>query len=481
MDMFNQNFLLMRTQRQIKFSKNSLTKQASLFAIACFVLFLNSCKVKETDVTPVEPPVDTSPANKFSADVASSWVELQMKLTKTTAGYTPPVSARAYALGGLTMYESVVGGLTDNQSLVGQLKDLAALPKTETGKDYNWAISANAAEANIMRSLYAEVSRPQAVTNKRIIDSVEVVLKNANKTGVAQDIIDRSEKYGQSIADAIFEWSKTDGGHEGYKRNFPATYVVPVFDGAWQVTENGQKIPMQPTWGTNRTFVPANQDMPLPNPIAYSASLGGTYFGQYFEVYAINKSLTADQKEIAAFWADNPTETFTPAGHSYNITNIAIKQSKAGLGKAAEAFARAGITLNDAFINCWKCKFKFNNERPYTMIRRTIDATWKPLFVTPPFPGFPSGHSTQSSAVSEVLTNFFGDNFAFTDNSHDGRKDVTTGIILKSRSYKSFAEFSKEAALSRLYGGIHTRQDNEVGLAEGKKVAKNVLALKFKK
>jgi PAP2 superfamily len=479
--MFNQKIPKMRTQRLIKSSKKILMKHASLLAIACFALFLDSCKVKETDITPVEPPVDTSPANKFSADIASSWAELQMKLTKTTAGYTPPVAARAYALGGLTIYESVVGGLTNNQSLAGQLKDLTTLPKTETGKDYNWAISANAAEANIMRSLYAEVSRPQAVTNKRIIDSVEVILKNANKTGIAQDVIDRSEKYGQSIADAIFEWSKTDGGHEGYKRNFPATYVAPVFDGAWQTTENGQKIPMQPTWGTNRTFVPANQNMPLPNPIAYSSSLGAAYFGQYFETYAINKALTAEQKEIAAFWADNPTETFTPGGHSYFITNIAVKQSKSGLGKAAEAFARAGITLNDAFINCWKCKYKFNNERPYTMIRRTIDPNWKGLFVTPSFPGFPSGHSTQSSAVSDVLTNFFGENFAFTDNSHDGRTDATTGIVLKARSFKSFAEFSREAALSRLYGGIHTRQDNEVGLAEGKKIAKNVLALKFKK
>ena len=471
----------MKTQRLIKPSGKNLKKYVSLFAFACFGLFLDSCKVKETDVIPEPPKEDTSPANKFSADVASTWVEMQLKLTKETSGYTPPVAARACALGGLTMYESVVNGLPNNQSWAGQLAILSTLPKTEMGKDYNWALSANAAEATMMRALYAEVSRPQAITNKRVIDSVEVVLKNANKVGVAQDIIDRSEKYGQNIADAIFEWSKTDGGHEGYKRNFPATYVIPVFPGSWQVTEGGQKIPMQPTWGTNRTFVPANQEMLLPNPIAFSTSLTSSYFGQFFEVYTVGKSLSAEQKEIAAFWADNATETFTPAGHSYNITNIAVKQSKSGLGRASEAFARAGITLNDAFVSCWKCKYKFNTERPSTMVRREIDATWKPLFSTPPFPGFPSGHSTQSSAVSDILTNFFGENFAFTDNSHDGRKDNTTGIVLKSRSYKSFTDFSREAAISRLYGGIHPRQDNETGLAEGKKIAKNVLALKFKK
>ncbi len=472
----------MKTQRLIKSSGKNLKKHVLLLAIACFALFLNSCKVKETDVTPQLPKEDTSPANKFSADVISTWAEMQLKLTKTTAGYTPPVAARAYALGGLTMYESVVSGLTNNQSLAGQLATLSTLPKTEMGKDYNWALSANAAEANMMRALYAEVSRPQAVTNKRIIDSVEVVLRNANKGGVAQDIIDRSEKYGQSIADAIFEWSKTDGGHEGYKRNFLATYIVPVFPGSWQMTENGLKTPMQPTWGTNRTFVPANQEMAIPNPITFSNSLTSPYFGQYFEVYTINKSLTQEQKEIAVWWADNPGDTFTPAGHSYFITNVAVKQAKIGLGKAAEAFARTGITLNDAFIGCWKCKYKFNNERPYTMVRRTIDANWKPFWPAPPFPGFPSGHATQSGAVAEVLTNFFGNNFAFTDNSHVGRmKDTNTGVEFKARSFKNFNQFATESANSRLYGGIHTRQDNETGLAEGKKIAKNVLALKFKK
>lgn len=473
----------MKTQRLSISYKRNIEKYALLFAVACLALFLNSCKVKETDVLPIELPIEVSyPANKFSSDVATTWVEIQLKLTKTTAGYTPPVAARAYAYGGLTMYESVVGGLPNNQSLAGQLAALTILPKVETGKEYNWALSANAAEATILRALYAEASRPQAIINKIIIDSVEVILKNTHKVGVTQDIIDRSEKYGKSIADAIFEWSKTDGGHEGYKRNFPATYLVPVYDGAWQATENGQKIPMQPLWGTNRTFIIANQEMPVPSPIPYSSALNSPYFGQYFDVYAKNKSLTQEEKEIAVWWADNPVETFTPPGHSYNIANIAVKQTKSGLGKAAEVFARTGITVNEAFINCWKCKFKFNNERPYTMVRREIDPNWNPFWPAPPFPGFPSGHATQSGAVAEVLTNFFGDNFAFVDNSHVGRiKDASTGVEFKVRFFKSFNQFATESAASRYYGGIHTRQDNETGLAEGRKLAKNILALKFKK
>jgi hypothetical protein len=471
----------MKTHRLIPSSGSIIKKTSHWLALAALALFIDSCKVKEDAVTP-EPVVDSSPANKFSAEVATSWADLQLLLTKQTAGYTPPVAARAYAYGGLTMYEALVGGLPNNQSLAGQLSNLTTLPKPETGKDYNWALSANAAEATILRALYAEASRPQAVANKRAIDSVEVVLKNTYKVSVAQDIVDRSEKLGQDIANAIFEWSKTDGGHEGYKRNFPASYVVPVFDGAWQTTENGQKIPMQPTWGANRTFVAANQNMTMPTPITFSSSLVSPYFSTYFEVYTKSKSLTQEEKEISVWWADNPVETFTPPGHSYNIANIAVKQTKSALGKAAEAFARTGITVNDAFINCWKCKFKYNNERPYTMLRRTVDANWKPFWPAPPFPGFPSGHATQSGAVSAVLTDFFGDNFAFVDNSHVGRaKDASTGVELKARSFKSFNEFAIESANSRFYGGIHTRQDNETGLAEGRKIGANVLTLKFKK
>ena len=457
-------------------------KTLQLLFITSVALWLDACKAKEDTVTPQEPPVDTSPANKFSSDVGSNWAALQQKLTKTTAGYTPPVAARAYAYGGLVMYEAAVGGLPNNQSLAGQLSDLTTLPKPETGKDYNWALSVNAAEATILRALYAEASRPTAAINKILIDSIEVAQLNTVKNGVTQEVINRSVKYGQAVANAIFEWSKTDGGHEGYKRNFPATYVVPVFPGAWQTTENGAKIPMQPTWGTNRTFVPANQNMAIPSPIPFSASVTTSYFGQYFEVYNINKSLTQEQKEISVWWADNPGETFTPPGHSYAIAGIAVKQAKVGLGKAAEAYARTGITVNDAFINCWKCKYKFNNERPYTMVRRTIDANWIPFWPAPPFPGFPSGHATQSGAVAAVLTDLFGQNFAFTDDTHVGRvKDAKVGVEFKARSFKSFDAFAIESADSRLYGGIHTRQDNETGLAEGRKIGKNVLALKFKK
>ncbi len=440
------------------------------------ILLLASCK-SNNEPAPNNTP---NPADEFSYEIASKWADLQLILTQKTSGYTPPVASRAYGLGGLTMYESIVHGMLDHQSLAGQLSGLSKLPQPEAGKAYHWAISLNAGQATILRALYAEASLPQATNNLKVIDSLETALLETFSKQTNTDTQTRSIQLGKAIANAIFEWSKTDGGHEGYKRNFPVTYKTPVFPGAWQATENGQKIPMQPTWGNNRTFVPSNTTLVMPAPIPFSSSITSQYFAQYLEVYTKNKTLSTEEKEIAVWWADNPSETFTPPGHSYNIANIAAKSSKTTLGKAVEGFARTGIAVADAFIGCWKGKFTYMNERPYTMVRRSIDPDWKPFWPAPPFPGYSSGHATQSGAAAEVLTFVYGNNFKFIDNSHNGRaNDPATNTPFKQRSFNNFYEFADESAMSRFLGGIHTRQDNEVGLREGKKIGRNVNNLIF--
>lgn len=448
-----------------------------IFSALCALVLLNACNPSDSsDVQPIAENV----VDKIPSTIASQWAELQLVLTKRTAGYTPPVASRAYGYAGLTMYESVVAGMPEKKSLAGQLTKLASLPTIDNTKKYNYGLSLNAGQARILRELYTESSRAQAAINKKSIDSLATLIASTLRTGVSQDIIDRSIAYGDTVAGAIFAWSKTDGGHEGYKRNFPTTYVIPVFPGAWQKTENGQS-PMQPYWGSNRTFVAANAIITPVDPLPFSTSTTSAYFNEYKAVYDKNLTLTATEKEIAVWWADNPGDTPTPPGHSYSIANIAVKKAGVGLGKAAEAFARTGIAVADAFILCWKCKFIYMNERPYTMVNRMI-AKWTPFWPAPPFPGYMSGHATQSSASAEVLTAVFGENFAFTDNTHEGKaNEVVTNTPYKVRSFSSFRAAAEESAMSRFYGGIHTKQDNEIGLQEGKKVGININALKFNK
>ncbi|MEZ0608679.1 vanadium-dependent haloperoxidase [Fibrella sp. WM1] len=437
---------------------------------------LQACRpTNETD--PVAPQNQANKAADYSNEVALQWSNMHLRLVRNSPGFTPPVAARTFGYAGLAMYEAVVPGMPNNVSMVRQLQGLTALPQTTPNQTYNWALSANAAQAEVLRGLFANAT---AVYKTRV-DSLEQALFNQFKTSDdAQNT--RSTDFGKRIGTAVFEWSKTDGGHEGYSRNFPASFIPSTDPGLWRPTENGRTIPMQPYWGQNRTMLASTQAMTMPVPLAISTQVTSTYFAQYLEVYTKNKSLTQEEKEIAVWWSDDPSETFTPPGHSYNIARITTRTAKADLGKAAETFARVGIAVSDAFVRCWKCKYVYNNERPYTYVRRTIDPNWVPFWPAPPFPGFPSGHSTQSAAMATVLTDLYGTNFALTDDSHVGRvRDAARNTDFKPRYYRSFWETAEESGWSRILGGIHTRQDNDTGLREGRAIGQNINELTWKR
>ena len=123
------------------------------------------------------------------------------------------------------------------------------------------------------------------------------------------------------------------------------------------------------------------------------------------------------------------------------------------------------------FIACWQAKFAYNLLRPVTYIRQHIDPKWEPLLITPPFPEYPSGHSTQSGAAAGVLTAIFGEGFAFEDATHEDDG-------LAPRAFASFHDAAKEAAISRLYGGIHYRAAIDRGLEQGACVAQFAVGLK---
>jgi hypothetical protein len=139
-----------------------------------------------------------------------------------------------------------------------------------------------------------------------------------------------------------------------------------------------------------------------------------------------------------------------------NIVGIASQKAKADFNTTVASYAGTSIALFDGFIACWKCKYKCNSVRPETVINKYIDQNWRPYIQTPPFPSYVSGHSVISAATAEVMTNFFGDNFAYTDSS-----ELEFGIA--NRSFKSFRDAALEASWSRLYGGIHYRSDLEQG------------------
>jgi hypothetical protein len=166
------------------------------------------------------------------------------------------------------------------------------------------------------------------------------------------------------------------------------------------------------------------------------------------------------------------TKKISPGGHWMNITHVACVKAKADYVQATEAYARVAIGLVDAFMSCWDEKYRSRVIRPETYINQYIDEDWTPLLQTPPFPEYTSGHSVISGTSAVTLTSLFGDNFAFTDST-----EIEFGLT--ARSFKSFIAASEEAAISRMYGGIHYRPAVEVGMSEGRALG-NYIVQKIK-
>lgn len=427
-----------------------------------------------------EPTDNSKATSTYDTAIATKWADQTLYLIRNTAGFTPPVASRALGYASLTMYEAGVHGMPEYNSLAGQLSELETLPLPTENQTYNWALAINAAEHYILKELFTTTKDVNKTKIDSLKNSLETQIIAANNDEAA--VVTRSNEYGIALAKAIWEYSKGDGGHEGYKRNFPTDYVVPKGVGFWEPTENGIKTPLQPYWGNTRTMVASNKSVELIAPKATSYNSSSEYFKEYKAVYEKNIKLTQTEKEISIWWADDPSETFTPPGHSYSIAKILINQQKLTLDKALETFAKTGISVADAFICCWKMKFTYMNIRPYTYVRKAIDPNWIPFWPSPPFPGYSSGHSTQSAAAATVLESVFGKNVGFTDTTWEGRpKDAKRNTEFKPRKIATIWDFAIECADSRFYGGIHTKMDNDVGLIQGKKIGENVVQLKFKK
>jgi hypothetical protein len=176
---------------------------------------------------------------------------------------------------------------------------------------------------------------------------------------------------------------------------------------------------------------------------------------------------------IALYWADDPGLTGTPPGHSLSILSQVLVQQGSALGVAAEAYARVGLAVADAFIACWWTKYEYNLLRPITYVHEVLaDPAWITPVNTPPFPEYTSGHSVQSAATAQVLTGLFGE-MTFTDHTHGE-------LGLAPRTFTSFFAYAEEAAISRLYGGIHFRSAIELGIEQGKCIGERVNALQFR-
>lgn len=445
-----------------------------LMPLLCSViLFQTGCR-KEDAIIPRQnaPELSSKPPNatgRFDSDVAQTWYGLMMKLIVETPGHPPPVVARSFGYMGVTLYEALVGEMANHHSLVGQLNGLTSIPQREFGNSYIAPITANAALASIIKKLFQNASS----ANMHSIDSLESANDNLYSKHYNERILERSRHYGRAVADAVFNWSVSDGGNQAYLDIFPAGYTSPPGIEKWVPTPPQFQSAMLPYWGNNRTMVPANGPGPVdpPAPPPFSTSAGSPFYDAAYEVYSTGQHLSAEQNTIAEYWADDPG-TFTPPGHNLAIVLQMIRNRHLNLIEAATLLAKVGIAENDASIVCWRAKFETNLLRPVTFIHAYIDPAWMSSIGTPPFPSYTSGHATFSGAAAAILSTEIGSQVSFADSSK-----IRDGF--QPRSFTSFNEAAQEAAVSRLYGGIHYRFDNDNGFTCGQLIAGNVEQLKW--
>lgn len=427
------------------------------FLIAFLLLTLTTC---------AQPPAPAAPpAETFPADVPLAWMALQLRLTRTTPGISSIGHSRLFATTAVALYEAVVPGMTGYRSLGGQLNGLPELPKPPPGGAYHWPASANAALAAAFRAVYPNTPPD----NRRAIDSLETASEQGFRKTASTDEIDRSAAFGRAVAAAVVAWANTDGADNA------TPYTPPVGTGLWEPTPPAFAKAVEPNWGKNRPFVAANAAVDPGPPVAFSTDPTSLFYAAVKEIYDVSLTRTPEQTAIADFWNDLPDgKNYTATGHWVSILAQVLVRENSSLAQAAEAYAKVGMAFSDACVSSWKSKYKYNVMRPVTAVRQVLGhRDWLSHIPTPAHPEYSAAHATLSAAAATALAHVFGENYAFTDHSYDH-------LGMKPRAYASFLDAAREAAVSRVYGGIHYRPSGEAGLKQGQEVARNVLALKFK-
>jgi hypothetical protein len=380
------------------------------------------------------------PAN---GDVVTDWNTAALDAIR--AGTAPPIASRSLAILHVSIYDAVNGIARTHEPYLVQ-----SVAPSSASREAAASAAAHQALINLFPAFAASKFDPlHAAILEAIPDGPQKV------AGVV---------WGEFVANQILDTRANDGWN--------ATVPPPGGSGpgVWVPTPPGFLPYALPQWGFVAPFaMNSSSQFRPPGPPSLNSEQYAADYNEVKELGAFTGSTrTADQTEIALFWADGGG-TETPPGHWNSIAqDIATARSNT-LEQNARLFALLNIAMADAAICAWDAKYTFHNWRPVTAIRNAEidgnpatdpDTAWNSFIVTPPFPDYVSGHSTFSASAATVLALFYGtDHIGFSTGS-----DFLPGVI---RHFDSFSAAAGEAADSRVYGGIHFRFASEDGLEAG--------------
>lgn len=391
-------------------------------------------------------------------DAAHAWVRAAYDVVWHGGSSTPTNAARIYCALAVAMYESVAPASGSLRTLAGQLTDLRPLPQAPSGVTDPPCVMAGAVRTvtdHLFRDVPEFVSAP-------LVEVYDAQIRRRRAAGVPAGVVSASIEHGVRLGRDLVLWMSTDG-YRGTER----PYDPPPGEALWRPSPPNFGDPIGAFFSEVRPMVLTAPDEVAPVAhVPFSTTEGSPFWEQANAAYQAGLALTQDQRLTAMFWRDNPHTSGLPSGHWMQITRQVCTQQALSLAQAVEAYARVGVALHDAFLNCWTWKYRYNLIRPVDYMHEHIDPNWETWVATPAFPEYTSGHSVGSAAAATVLTDLFGD-LGFTD--------VNTVTDWGTRQFESFRAAAEQAAISRLYGGIHYPMAIEFGIDQGDAVGALVI------
>ncbi len=383
--------------------------------------------------------------------------------------FSPPVAIRIYTYSNIAAYEVLATNDTALIPLAGQVHELNRLRPADD--DVNIELACMWAYTAVGKSL---------VYSEYFLDTLRTeLISEAMNAGLTDEQVKRSTAYGDECSKQILEWISEDN----YKQMRSWDIWTPSDSaGAWIPTPPDYFDAMEPHWPKLRTLVidSASQFRPEP-PTKFSLKPGSAFFEENMEVYNSMMSNDSDRVIQARYWDDAPFQPkvqghtmagekkLTPPGHWLNISRGACITTGKNFKESVEALTMISIAMFDGVISCWDAKYFYNYIRPVTVLQIIKDPLWIPILYTPNFPEYTSGHSVFSGSGSTIAEHYFPEYKNFKDSS-----EVQFGLPV--RSFETFADAADEAAMSRLYGGIHFMPSIKNGVEQGRQVGRFILA-----
>ncbi len=369
------------------------------------------------------------------ADVVTDWNNAALDAIRN--GHTPPpIASRSLAILHVSIYDAVNGVARTHEPY---------LVQSEVPASASREAAASTAAHEALINLF-----PAAASS---FDALHAAILAAIPNGPQKTA---GIVWGEFVADQILAARANDGWNASVP---PPGGSGP---GVWIPTPPAFLPYLLPQWGFVMPFaMSSSSQFRPPGPPSLDSQ---RYAADYNEVKelgaAVGSTRTEEQTQIALFWADG-AGTETPSGHWNSIAQIIGAAQGNTLEENARLFGLLNIAMADAAICAWDAKYTFHFWRPVTAIAfAEPELHWMSFIVTPPFPDYVSGHSTFSGAAATVLPLFYGtEDLPFTTGS-----DSLPNVL---RSFSTCLDAAEEAAVSRLYGGIHFRSANEDGLQAG--------------